>query len=660
MPGVTYDEECGPNYFTLSACTTGDPSDMFTWEISEFRDDRRSLLQWFAWLQFNQIEMTGFNNIAYDYIIAHYLFMHPEATYQELYELSQQVILSSQDDKFSKYSVWQSDRFAPQIDLFKIHHFDNGAKSTSLKALQFAMRVPSIEEMPIPFNVRVTRDQLDQYVIPYNRHDVLETDRFAIISKPNIEFRRELRSTVQGDVLNFNDTKIGKQLIEQRLGADLCYKRVNNRKVPNQTFRDSIALADVIFPYINFQHREFNNVLEFLKQTTIVNTKGAFPEAVSATINGFTFSFGTGGIHGSVTARRVYADNDYEIVDIDVAALYPSIAIENGLYPQHLGATFVGVYRGVRDERKKYAKGTVMNGALKLSANGAYGDSNNQFSPLYDPKFTMAITINGQLLLCMLADRLLSVPTLEIIQINTDGITYRIHRSFVPTARAICQQWEAATRLVLEYENYSRMFIRDVNNYAAETPKGKRKMKGAYWYPKDYETDISNASPSAWYKDHSSYVIQRAAEAAMFLGVDPALFVPSRTDPFDFMIRAKAPRGSTVYIGDKPQQRITRYYVSKRGEPMLKRSPPVAGAIPGDWKRRNGLSDGEYYAVLNTISPGEWDARIHTANKSKYDDREMSLQSGWLVTECNRADTFDRSNVNYQFYIDETRKLIII
>jgi hypothetical protein len=187
----------------------------------------------------------------------------------------------------------------------------------------------------------------------------------------------------------------------------------------------------------------------------------------------------------------------------------------------------------------------------------------------------------------------------------------------------------------------------------------KIKRKGAYWYPANYEKDISEASPSAWYKDHSSYVIQRAAEAAMFLGVDPRLYVPSRRDPFDFMLRAKAPRGSQIFIGDQPQQRITRYYVSKRGSPMVKRSPPVAGATPGDWKRKNGISDGEYYAVLNSIPSGTWDARIHTANKSTYDDREMSLQAGWLVTECNRADDFDWSNVNYDFYIDQTRKLII-
>jgi len=658
MLGVTYDIETFPNCFTCSACSTGNPSDMFTWEISFRRDDRTAFFQWLDWLALNQLDMTGFNNLNFDYPILHAMFMDRWITVEQIYALAQQIIASSNDEKFSRFSIWQSDRFAPQIDLYKIHHFDNQAKRTSLKALQFAMRSPSIEDMPVQVGTYLTNEQIDQYLIPYNRHDVLETDRFAIISKPNIEFRRELRTIVKGDVLNFNDTKIGKQLIEQRLGEQLCYKRENGRKVPNQTWRNEIRLADIIFPYITFYHAEFNRVLEFFRGQTVEGTKGVFTD-VTATINGFTFSFGTGGIHGSVSARRVIADDQFVIEDIDVAALYPSIAIENGLYPAHLGQTFVNVYRGVRDERKKYAKGTVMNGALKLSANGAYGDSGSQYSPLYDPQFLLSITLNGQLLLCMLADRLMLVPTIELIQINTDGITYRIHRNYVDQARAICKQWETATRLVLEYAEYSRMFIRDVNNYAAETPKGKRKLKGAYWYPKDYEKDISEASPSAWYKDHSSYVIQRAAEMALFNGVDPAIFIAMHREPFDFMLRAKAPSGSKVYIGNRPMQRITRYYVAKQGEPMVKRSPPVAGATPGDWKRKSKISDGEYYAVLHSIPTGQWDARIHTANKSKYDDREMAFQAGWNVVECNRADQFDWSNVNHQFYIEEARKLII-
>lgn len=634
---------------------------MVTWEISHRRDDRNLILTFFEFCRVNSIEMIGFNNLAFDYPICHFLYYNSGASANDLFQLSQQIIFGG--ERFAHH-VWQSDRFAPQIDLFKIHHFDNLAKSTGLKALEFNMRSPHLSDMPVAVGSVLTDEQIDRYLIPYNRVDVGETNRFAEISAPNIAFRREMASVMSGDVINFNDTKIGKQLIEQRLGDELCFTRdANGKKQPRQTFRDSIILATIIFPYIQFTHPEFRRVLDYLKGQTIIETKGVFA-GVTATINGFAFNFGTGGIHGS-TERKVYqADAECAIIDLDVAALYPSIAIENQLYPAHLGMKFVEVYRGIRDERKKYAKGTVMNAALKLSANGAYGDSNNPYSVLYDPQFTMAITINGQLLLCMLAEWLLSVPTLEIIQINTDGITYRIKRHYEVTAKQIWDRWQSYTRLILEETRYGRMFIRDVNNYLAETEDRKKlKSKGAYWYPVKFPDDISNASPSAWYKDLGAQVIARAVEAAMIDGIPPEIYIPMRLEPFDFMLRAKASRGATMYVGERPAQRLTRYYVARRGAPLRIVRPPVAGAEKGEFKRRPGISNADYYRVVQELATlgqtGQWDHRIHTKNKSVHDDRETSVHVGRLVAECNVASDFDWDNVDFGYYIEEARKLII-
>src|SRR6185312_14238735 len=132
----------------------------------------------------------------------------------------------------------------------------------------------------------------------------------------------------------------------------------------------------------------------------------------------------TGGIHGSVEASRWQSDEEWALVDIDVSSLYPSIAIVNRLYPEHLGERFVEEYAKLPQERAKYKKGTPRSNAFKLAANGTYGNSGNEHSIFYDPRFTMSITCNGQLLLAMLVEFLLSVPTVNILQANTDGVTY--------------------------------------------------------------------------------------------------------------------------------------------------------------------------------------------------------------------------------------------
>jgi hypothetical protein len=654
---IVYDIETMPNVFTLNVVGLFSDLDM-TFEISHFRDDRVSLLAWFNYWHTTQTPMIGFNNLGFDYPVLHEIWINPGISVEGIYDHAMGIINSF--NRFG-HQVWQDDRFAPQIDPYKIHHFDNRAKSTSLKALQFAMRSESVMEMPLPFGVPMTADQVSGVLIPYNKHDVKETKRFALFSLDAINFRIELSKTVQGDVLNFNDSKLGSKILEQRLGRELCYEE----RQPRQTKRDRIALDEIIFPYVRFEHPEFQRILTWMRtqvltpdelsESEVIRTKGVF-NGVSARVGDLDFHFGTGGIHASVESQRFVADADWALVDIDVAGLYPDIAIKNRLYPEHLGERFVEEYAKLPIERKEWqakkGKKCAEANSMKLAGNGTYGNSNNQFSCFFDPKFTMTITINGQLMLCMLAEWLLQVPTLSVIQINTDGITYRCRREWLSHAQAMQRIWERTTRLTLESQEYGRMWIRDVNNYIAESVDGTLKQKGAYWYPRNFPADISNAQPPAWHKDYSAQIVIMAAVEHMVTGADIERFIYSHQDPFDFMCRAKVDRSSSLWIGDVQQQRICRYYIATNGGAMKKVSPPV-GAV-GTYKRKNGITDWEW-----SQAPAEWNPAFHTKNKSKYEIREMGIEAGFLVAECNRAADFDFQNVNYEWYVEKARKLVI-
>lgn len=663
---ICWDIETLPNAFTLSALPLFG-EEYSVWEISDYRDDRQQLFEWFNWLRDTQTPMIGFNSEGFDYPVIHYIYTNANCTVADIYAKAMQII--GGDDRFG-HTIWPRDRFAPQIDLFKIHHFDNRAKTTSLKALQVNMRSPSVEDSPIEFGTALTEAQVNNDLIPYNKHDVLETKRFTFYTMPAIEFRIGLIQQFGIDCLSWNDTKIGEKMLEQRLGDEACYDRSTGRKQKRQTPRYRIALADIMFPYVRFENPEFQRVLEFMRAQVLtpdditdpdaaIKTKGVFTD-LHADVGGLTFHFGTGGVHASVTAQRFIATDDWLIRDIDVASLYPSVAIVNKLAPEHLGEAFTTEYEKIPVERKLHAKGTYMNAALKLAANGAWGKSNSKYSVFFDPKYAMTIPINGQLMICMLAEWLLEVPTIAFIQANTDGITYRIHRDHLAQAQAVEQRWQDYTMLVLEDASYSRLWIRDVNNYIAEDTEGKLKLKGAYWFPdpQNYADSISNASPPAWHKDLSAIVIQRAALAAMVDGIDPEVYIRAHSDPFDFMLRARCDRSSTMYLGECPIQRTTRYYVAREGAALVKISPPVAGGNVGHYKRANTVPQVEYERVMAETG-NQWDERVCTKNKSRYEVRRIALQAGWNVAECNVASTFQFANVNYDFYVQETRKLII-
>lgn len=664
---VIYDIEAFPNCFLVHMEHLHSDA-QWSFEVSDYRDDRTALIQTLNHISQCGIPMIGFNSINYDYPMLHHFWRNGGQTAAQMYEKNQSIFNSQ--DRFG-HIIWARDRFAPQIDLFKIHHFDNKAKSTSLKALEFNMRSDSVMESPIPFGTVLTADQVVE-VKHYNRYDVTETKRFTHFSMAAIEFRLGLIEQFGVDVLNWNDTKFGEELLVQRIGQDVCFDFSSGRKQKRQTVRTSIPLADIIFPYVRFNHPEFNRVLDYLKQQilrpdeftedTRIKTKGVFT-GLSATVNGFQFDYGVGGIHGSVDAQVITATDEWIIRDIDVASLYPSIGIVNQLAPQHLGSAFTSAYAALPAERKDWqkrkGKKCVEANSLKLASNGAYGKSNDAFSVLYDPKYTMTITVNGQLLLSMLAEWLLTVPTIRLVQVNTDGITYYIHRDHLETAKAIEKQWEQYTCLVLEDVHYSHMWIRDVNNYVSRSLDGSLKIKGAYWYPdpERYHESISESQPPAWHKDLSCPIVQRAAVMHMVYGIDPAFFIRTHTDPFDFMLRAKVGRSDVLLWGDQEQQRITRYYMSRAGAPLVKLAPPT-GPV-GTYKRKNGLSDADYHRIASTLPEGTWDERIHTKNKSVYEERRTNLQAGFTVSICNRAEDFSFDDLNYDWYVNEAMKLII-
>jgi hypothetical protein len=119
------------------------------------------------------------------------------------------------------------------------------------------------------------------------------------------------------------------------------------------------------------------------------------------------------------------------------------------------------------EQRKTYPKGSAENAMLKLALNGVYGDSNSPFSVFYDPLFTMKITLSGQLLLCVLAEQLLKIDQLQLIQVNTDGLTVRVPRANKHQVDSMRKWWEELTSLELEEALYKTMYIRDCNNYIA-------------------------------------------------------------------------------------------------------------------------------------------------------------------------------------------------
>ena len=607
MNDWVYDCETFPNVFTLSVQHVDAPVKLM-FEISEWRNESRQIVEFVRYLADRNARMAGFNNIGFDYPILHTLMQMGQSDAQTLYRKAQAIIERQDDDDRWLHTVKPSDRIVEQIDLYKIHHFDNKARATSLKALEFNLRMDTIEDLPFKVGTVLTREQVE-VLKKYNEHDVEATRLFYHLTTDMLRFREDLTIKYPGkDWLNFNDTKIGKEYFTLRLeqAGVSCYDFGPDGRTPRQTPRPVIHLKDAILPWITFQQPEFIRVLNWLKAQTITETKGVFTD-LTATVDGFTFVFGLGGIHGSLENVVVESDDEHVIIDLDVTSYYPNLAITNGFHPEHLGKDFVAIYSNLFEQRKQYPKKSSESAMLKLALNGVYGDSNNKFSVFYDPLFTMSITLNGQLLLCLLAERLMEIGGLSLVQINTDGVTVRVPRAHMQRVDETCAWWMHMTGLNLEQVRYRRMFLRDVNNYIGQYEDGTVKRKGAY----EWKT--------GWHQNAGGLVIPKVAEKVLVDGAPIRETVENWPHLHDFMLRIKVPRSSYLQWGDHQAQNTTRYYVAKGGKPLTKWMPPLKGKT--DW-------------------------------------RKFAVESGWNVQVCNNIKDVGLP-VDFDYYVQEIEKLCL-
>lgn len=462
-----FDIETFPNCFTCTWIHIETGLEVIH-EISDRRNDWEAFTNFVHGLGRAGARGVGFNNLGFDYPVIHWIVSQPGCDVGAIYAYAMSIIRSN--DKFG-VTIWDNDQIFKQLDLYKICHFDNKARSTSLKALEIVMRSRNVVDLPFPVGTMLNDAQKD-VLIDYNRHDVKETIKFYVRCLDQIAFREELTERYQRNFLNHNDTKIGKDyfIMELEKTGVECFTRGPTGRQPRQSPCDSILLGDVIFPYIKFERPEFQRVLDFFRTTTITQTKGVFAD-LSAMVDGVEYKFGTGGLHSAIDNSCWHSNEEYVIILEDVTSYYPSMAIKNRIYPEHLTEKFCDIYESMFIERRRAKREgqDSIQAMLKLALNGTYGDSNNKYSPFYSPFFCMQITVNGQLMLCMLVEQLLKIPGLVMCQSNTDGIVAYCPRKYEPEFDRICDEWQKLTMLELEKEIATSFFQRDVNNYICVT-----------------------------------------------------------------------------------------------------------------------------------------------------------------------------------------------
>lgn len=576
---------------------------------------------------------VGYNNLRFDsqvveWILRNYDNWHELSNLEITAKIAQKAADVIHDANFDVFPEYREHELTlKQLDLFKIHHYDNKNRRVSLKRLEFEMDLENIEEMPIHHTkTNMTKEEVE-LTIDYCYNDVDATYEFYKITLGDtdhplyrgdnrIELRRDIEEEFGIPCLNYSDSKIGDEMIKKYYCQE---KGIEYRELPRKGFfRKNIEVKNCIAKYVCFETDQLHEFLKKIKKLNL-GLQDDFKEHID--FHGNVYSFMKGGLHTENKPEIFEADEEYEIIDWDVSSYYPAIIINNGRFPAHLGKEFLLGYKQMFEKRlelkplakkDKRIKGIV--GALKLAVNSVYGKSSDMQNWIYDRQLTMFTTITGELSLMMLIEQY-ELNGIHVISANTDGVTIRIKKDLIPLMHRLNDWWSELTQYELERTDYSKIIFSTVNDYLAIKTDGEIKKKG------DFLTDFE------LHKNKSARIVPIALERYFVDGVPVEDTICNHDNLYDFCIRQKASRdfhyegidrttGETI-VFDK----LIRYYVSDNGVKLLK--------IKNESCQTKA-------AKISQVEAGEW-----------------------LATVCNFLPKNTKvEGVNYKYYIEKAERII--
>lgn len=637
-----------------------------------YEDDDTDLFSLLYWLQ-QKADYFGYNNKKYDRLMLSALLMYynqfdkPSKLITFLYETSQRVIRSSNND-----TLW-TDNFTSLIlrnnvafrdldlfQIFRLDHYHKSLKQTSINIKWYNLKeytMPPIGDLDrhyyherLPEAKGMTDRELNihyrnvfERFIPkeylnemadYNDNDVYIVAELIRMNQEEVLLRYRISEEYKVDVYSASRSTIADKVIVK------LYSKFTGLHpkafIDTKTIRRKILVSEILSDKIAFSTPELNDILSDIRSLTLRGEKGEFDREF--TFMGTSYTIATGGLHSNEIPAVYVENSDSIIVDRDVASYYPNMIRSLKVCQKHLiPKAWFRIADTIVDERlehKHLAKDKSLDvmerdkhataaACLKIVANaGIFGKMGSEKSFLCDKKAMYQVTINGQLFLLMLIEKL-ELAGIHVISANTDGIVTIVPRELEQTADDICHWWEKHLGLELEFTYYTKYVTEGVNSYLTVKRGGSSKFKGRM-NPKMFLEDLS--------KGYNSPIVAKCVTEYFINGTPVMETLRNAKSILDFCrtqnVNHKYRLEFTHVVDGKIRtdvvQRNTRFYISSTGGTLMK-------VESMGWNERN-----------------------------EEQVKKSSLCAGQRVSICNTVDDTDISelNVNYLYYYNEAMAII--
>ena len=405
--------------------------------VTEIVNDRNLLEKYFS--NHDQEIWVGYNNRRYDQYImkAILLDMNPK-------EVNDWIIVKNRGG-------WEYSSLFREVTMI---NFDTMLRmDTGLKSLE-AFMGNNIKETSVPFDIdRKLTDEEIKETIKYCTHDVEQTIEVFFERKAEFDAAMGLVK-----IFNLPLTYMGKT------GAQRVAKILGGK---GQKFDDEFEFP--IVPTLKLS--KYKYAADWYRNPENHDYK----KKQKIQVAGIDTILAWGGIHSAI--KKYYGTGIY--IMADVTAYYPSLQLEYKLGYRNMANP--ENFEKIHGENLRFKKLGDKKARLpyKIADNAISGQLKDKYSPLYDPRENNAITVNGQLLLVGLIEKL--EPYCQLIQANTDGILIKIKTmDEYEIIDDIVWEWEKRTGMRMGFDIYTKVFQKDVNNYLLVGADGKIKTKGAY------------------------------------------------------------------------------------------------------------------------------------------------------------------------------------
>ena len=602
IPCYVYDVEVFINIFHVTILNT-ENNELYKFEVSDRTNQIQELVSFFL---NNAVYFVGYNNIHYDNPIINYCIKYfrtskydAETICKSIFNLSR-TITSREDNNLQLWKEYKYANNFKTLDLLTM--LFSQALRVSLKEMQVTMHFKNVEEFVTDWDKPLSPDRYDDMIL-YNINDVMSTNELLDRSKSLISLRLSIQKEYNINVLSKDGVGIGTEILKQK------YLQLTNKTWDDikdlRSPMDYIPLKDVILPQISYTTPILQSLLERLKMAVVSPGRKGLEETFI--LDGTKISVGVGGIHSKNEPEIIIPKDDELLLDTDAASLYPSLLIEYGFVPPHLGKEFLQVYSNIRTERleAKHNGNKDKNETLKLALNAVTGNYQNEYSWLYSPYAVMQVRMNGQLLLLKLAEMLIAIGC-RIIQYNTDGLFLICKKNKKEEYDKVIKEFEQFSRLTMETEEFKGLYQLAINDYFAVTKNGTIKEKGCF---------ITSTKLG---KGLTPKIIPKAVINFFINGTPIEETIKSCVDIRDFLMSEKTGKQWNVEYMNMPQQRINRFYASTNGGYLWK------------WK---------------------------TDNITKQYQNMLAASGVTLLNKLDNLSTENR-NINYRYYIYEAYKLL--